>query len=895
MVPICKRCKRANPRDAIYCHHDGVLLAGKVGGDIPADGSAMNIGARPFSVPLVFPSGRQCFNFVQLSLACSEEAESALELLRKGHMETFLAGQGRTDLAAAAHAAARIDDRERGLDDFVGRLPAFSTPAKLHVEPMALDFGTVRVGEDHRRELVLHNKGMRLLYGSASCDAAWLSLGDGPAVQGRAFQFRSRDVLIVQLLGRHLRAFEKPQDAQIILESNGGTITVAVRVHVPVKPFPEGVLAGAQSPRQLAHQAKESPKEAAVLIENGAVARWYSANGWTYPVRGPAASGVAAVQQLFEALGLVKPPRVELSEDAIRLRGAVDQKVEHTLAVITNENRSVIAHGTSDQAWLEVGRTIFRGRSAFLPLIVMVPGRAGATLQAIVAIEANGGQRFAVPVTLAIAAAVPSPPAQIRPVASTPAATAAATPVKAAPAVPMSAAVPPPPPAAADTARGHSLLITILPALLLIAAASLGVVHDWLATDRKTALPDVKAPVDSTPRLEVRYHDVTRDDVLENLYLPDRQPTMRFGLVMKRNGKEIGAGVNIRRLTFDPWGRTNNTCLRFDKQDERLFGSGGKGHWQESAAQGWKDDQGQEHDGVKSVWIWDDKRIEATQFVELVRGEQSGLLDTCRVRYLLENRDAKEHVVGIRFLLDTFIGGNDAVPFTIPGEPDLCDTMKDLPAQAKDKKIPDFLQALEKPDLAHPGTIAHLRLKLQNLEPPARVTLGAWPNEKLRVLDKQANGPMTLWDVPLLPLKSLDLDDSAIAIYWQEQPLKAGGKREVGFEYGLWNLASQGSRLATLVDGAFRPDGELTVVAYIQRSGQDQDDETVSLKLPDGFKLLEGTQTQHLPKLPKDAKNTNVPITWRVQAGPTGSYELTVTSSTGLSQTLKVEIRKSIY
>ena len=44
MVHICKRCKRANPRDAIYCHHDGTLLGHKVGGDIPVDGSAMNIG-----------------------------------------------------------------------------------------------------------------------------------------------------------------------------------------------------------------------------------------------------------------------------------------------------------------------------------------------------------------------------------------------------------------------------------------------------------------------------------------------------------------------------------------------------------------------------------------------------------------------------------------------------------------------------------------------------------------------------------------------------------------------------------------------------------------------------------------------------------------------------------
>jgi len=266
------------------------------------------------------------------------------------------------------------------------------------------------------------------------------------------------------------------------------------------------------------------------------------------------------------------------------------------------------------------------------------------------------------------------------------------------------------------------------------------------------------------------------------------------------------------------------------------------------------------------------------------------------VRYQIENRGEQQHEVGIRFLLDTFIGGNDGVPFTIPGEHDLCDTMKDLPGQAKDKKLPDFLQALEKPDLVKPGTIAHLRLKLENLAPPERVTLGAWPNEKLRVLvRKNADGPATLWDVPVLPLKSLDLNDSAIVIYWKEEPLKPGAKREVGFECGLWNLASQSSRLAATVDGAFRPEGELTVIAYVNRSAAEPEDETVTLTLPDGFKLLDGTETQPVPRLPKDARSGNVPLTWKVQAGSTGKYELKVKPSTGVSQTLPVKIKKPIF
>ena len=369
---------------------------------------------------------------------------------------------------------------------------------------------------------------------------------------------------------------------------------------------------------------------------------------------------------------------------------------------------------------------------------------------------------------------------------------------------------------------------------------------------------------------------------------------MRFGVVMLRNNQEIGQGINVKRLTFDPWGRTNNTCLRFDGTDERLFGSK-SGRWEESEVKNWNDGDGPAHDGVKSVWICDDRKIEVTQLVERVAGDQSQLIDTCRVRYRIENKDEKPHQVGIRFLLDSFIGGNDGVPFTIPGESDLCDTMKDLPKEAKDRKLPDFLQALEKPDLAHPGTIAHLRLRLEGLEAPVRVTLGAWPNEKLRVLvKKNADGPLTGWDVPVLPIKSLDLNDSAITIYWKEEPLKPGQTREVGFEYGLWTLASQGNRLAATVDGSFRPGGELTVVAYVNKAGQENVDETVTLTVPPGFKLLEGAAEQPVPRPAKDARSSNVPVTWKIQAGSLGKYDITVKSSAGPSQTIPVEIKKGI-
>ncbi len=122
--------------------------------------------------------------------------------------------------------------------------------------------------------------------------------------------------------------------------------------------------------------------------------------------------------------------------------------------------------------------------------------------------------------------------------------------------------------------------------------------------------------LDTVPRIDIGFHEEKQSDALEKLWMTDRHPTMRFGVIVLKDGHAPAPGANVRRLTFDPWGRTNNTCLREGGKDERLFGGSG-GSWDERAVKQWKDDQGKEHDGVRSVWVCDDKKVQVTQFVEL--------------------------------------------------------------------------------------------------------------------------------------------------------------------------------------------------------------------------------------------------------------------------------------
>src|SRR5262245_48387011 len=118
----------------------------------------------------------------------------------------------------------------------------------------------------------------------------------------------------------------------------------------------------------------------------------------------------------------------------------------------------------------------------------------------------------------------------------------------------------------------------------------------------------------------------------------------------------------------------------------------------------------------------------------LVPNDDTRLLDTILVHYLIENEDKAPHKVGLRVMLDTYIGAEDGVPFAIPGQSDLLTTKRDF----RDfKDIPDFIQALERPNLADPGTTATMILKLPSdvkispedpeLDPITRMVICRWP------------------------------------------------------------------------------------------------------------------------------------------------------------------------
>ncbi len=354
-----------------------------------------------------------------------------------------------------------------------------------------------------------------------------------------------------------------------------------------------------------------------------------------------------------------------------------------------------------------------------------------------------------------------------------------------------------------------------------------------------------------------------------------QEPTMTFGVALLRE-QDPRDPNRPKKLIFQERGRSNNTCVRVDGKDS-LFGEP-PGTWIEMKRKLEGETAGRPRNGLASSWRMPRSRIQVRQEVEIVAGEQSRRLDTCLVRYTIENQDTRTHQVGLRFLLDTFIGANDGVPFTIPGAAGLCDTsMKfDRPTD-----VPDFIQALEKDDLLNPGTVALLQFRLgKQVESPSRVTLGGWPGNRVR------------WEVPFVSMKEGAVPDSAVTMYWNEQPLEPERSRVVGFAYGLGNVGTRESEghLGLIVGGPLVRNGEFTLVALVHKP---QAGEKLTLILPAGFSMIEGSTEQKVPPLPPGARRAASPVTWRIRAAAEGDYELLVHSNKGARETRHLSIRSS--
>jgi hypothetical protein len=286
------------------------------------------------------------------------------------------------------------------------------------------------------------------------------------------------------------------------------------------------------------------------------------------------------------------------------------------------------------------------------------------------------------------------------------------------------------------------------------------------------------------------------------------------------------------RLTFGSEGHTNNTRIWVDGQTPLFQGqpvrsAGGP------VAPRFQQDHVFSHGG-----------IEVLQRLRLVEGVNTAELDTVQIQYRLRNVSGRSHEVGIRIMIDTLIGSNDGVPFIVPGHAGLVD--RTLVVQRD--QMPEFIQALERPDFSNPGTVISMTLRGSDAVPPDRMVLSHWPGS-------DAN-----WDYAVTDIGS----DSAVGLYYNAKPLPPGHMRPVVVYYGLGGLSSTSSgntRMSLIAPKVLQVGQEGTVVVLVREPTAGQQ---VTLSVQPPLMLAYG----HPPT--KDVRvggpSDYCELAWRIQA-----------------------------
>jgi len=285
--------------------------------------------------------------------------------------------------------------------------------------------------------------------------------------------------------------------------------------------------------------------------------------------------------------------------------------------------------------------------------------------------------------------------------------------------------------------------------------------------------------------------------------------------------------------------------------------------------------------GRVSVMNFTAEKVRVKQHVEIVPG-QSGALDTCLVWYQATNYGDAPQTVGLRFMLDTYIGANDGVPFTAPGVKGFIDDKKEF----KGDEIPAYLEAVENPDDPQdPGTIARLGLKDLHL-----------PGVNLEELDdvKVTRFPGNFnqrWDVPLESIKEgkEGKPDSAVILYWPIKDMEPNEVRNMAFTYGLSQLDVGGggsAALALSTPGSVSPQTDFVVTAYVYNAAKDDD---VQLILHNGLTLAAGETARKTVE--EDGKRAAV--YWHVHAGAAGVYKIEAASGASKTKPHDVVVKSS--
>jgi hypothetical protein len=188
--------------------------------------------ARPGPLPAVFTlaSGARCRTWDDFLTVSAQRWPAMRDELVSGRLAAFFGSIGRGDAAPSAQTPGTPDER---LDAWLATLPT-TRPSRpeLEVHPEALKLRAVPGGGILRASLQVTNTGYRLLRTDVRVEpasASWIKLS-GEFARGAVVTVDQTELI----LDVHIpESFDVPTSAVLVLESNGGTRRVDVRLERP--------------------------------------------------------------------------------------------------------------------------------------------------------------------------------------------------------------------------------------------------------------------------------------------------------------------------------------------------------------------------------------------------------------------------------------------------------------------------------------------------------------------------------------------------------------------------------------------------------------------------------------------------------------------------------------
>jgi hypothetical protein len=159
-----------------------------------------------------------------------------------------------------------------------------------------------------------------------------------------------------------------------------------------------------------------------------------------------------------------------------------------------------------------------------------------------------------------------------------------------------------------------------------------------------------------------------------------------------------------------------------------------------------------------------------TQNLDFAKSSGSALADGLRVGFVLENLSERETAIGLRYLLDTWLGERSGVHFTTDKRARIPQETVILPTDGESW-------------LSSPGDRASFMVQLSGagVDRPDRVLLSNWKRLSDAPWGFDANPQRNFTLIPY------SINDSAIALFWEPAAVVRGGSRKISFAMGNFN------------------------------------------------------------------------------------------------------------